>query len=274
MVQEIPLRREGKTGKSGAVMKIRVLAAITLSTCLAIAADPVKLDKLTLKNGREYEKVTITEKRADGISISHESGTARIKFEDLPEDIVKQLGGFDAEAAVKARAETDAKEEAARAEIEKGMADMADEKQSREQNAAIAASAQHAELKITQVVDGGVLCKIALFTNIKEEVVSKDAFGRDVISYKTVPTMSEFSNELHFVVGVTGVVDGQRVSTSLIPAGTYEYTKVTGAGATVSKWKAIKTTAITLPPVPEPTSRRYIPTTPPPVSRSRSIGGG
>ena len=66
-------------------MKIAVVLILAALAGISIAADLPKLEKLKLKSGREYEKVTVTEKRPDGISIAHESGTARIKFEDLPE---------------------------------------------------------------------------------------------------------------------------------------------------------------------------------------------
>ena len=47
--------------------------------------------------------MTITEKRPDGISIRHDTGTARIMFEDLPDQLAQELGGFDPEQAAKAR---------------------------------------------------------------------------------------------------------------------------------------------------------------------------
>lgn len=83
-------------------------------------AENEKLAVLKLKDGKVYSGVTITKKTPDGIVIMHESGTARIKFEQLPDDLVKQLGGFDPAAAAKARAETDAKESAALTEIDRG----------------------------------------------------------------------------------------------------------------------------------------------------------
>ncbi len=83
-----------------------------LLVCQSALAEKEKLAVLKLKDGKEYSGVTITKRTADGISIMHESGTARVKFEQLPVDLVKQLGGFDPDAAAKARAEGDAKEAA------------------------------------------------------------------------------------------------------------------------------------------------------------------
>ena len=107
---------ETRTMKNAAILIFAAFAGI------AIAGDPPKLEKLTLKNGRDYEKVTVTEKRPDGISISHDSGTARIKFEDLPEDVAAKLGGFNADDAAATRKKADAEEAATIAEIDKGLA--------------------------------------------------------------------------------------------------------------------------------------------------------
>lgn len=178
-------------------MKIRALFTIALSSCIMFAAEPVKLDKLTLKNGREYEKVTITEKRADGISISHESGTARIKFEDLPEDLTKQLGGFDADAAAKLRAETDAKEAAARAEIEKGMVANSIAATQTELAKNLADS-KWARLKIIEIKAGGALCKVSWFDRNAE-------------------TLPVYPEEIHFIEGVSPAADAKELFASISP---------------------------------------------------------
>lgn len=83
--------------------------AITLT-----AAEPVKLASLTTIGGSTYQDVTITDKLTDGIKIMHASGFAKIPAEQLPPEIVTQLGGFDAAAIEKFR-----KEEAAKAESRK-----------------------------------------------------------------------------------------------------------------------------------------------------------
>ena len=210
----------------------------------------LKLKKLTLKNGREYEKVTVTEKRPDGISISHESGTARIKFEDLPADVAKQFGGFDSEAAAKARAEVDAKEAATLAEINKGVAAQGAQKSVVDSHKAATAAARPVMLKIVQIYHGGALCYVA----------TKN-------SNPTLPRFSRYSESVSYVTGISGLVDGVEVGAMIVDDGTYEYTLVEGAKSTVEKLKAI----------PESVRTDVAPNLPPvrrPVSSSQSVGGG
>jgi len=68
------------------------------------AADPIKLETLTTTEGKIYKGVTVTKILPDEISITHETGLARIPFEKLPPEIQSQLGGFDSEKAEAERA--------------------------------------------------------------------------------------------------------------------------------------------------------------------------
>ena len=86
------------------------------------SAENDKMTELKLKNGKIYTTVTITKKTADGVTIMHESGTACVPFEQLPDELVKTLGGFDAAAAKAERERKNAQEAATLAEIEKGVA--------------------------------------------------------------------------------------------------------------------------------------------------------
>lgn len=78
-------------------------ALILALSCISLNAELLKLDTLKTAKGKTYEAVTVTEKRPDGISIRHAAGTARIPQEDLPADVKRKLGGFDAAAAEDAR---------------------------------------------------------------------------------------------------------------------------------------------------------------------------
>ena len=145
-----------------------------------LAEDPLKLDHLKLKTGKEYDKVVVTQKRPDGISIMHEGGTARIKFEELPDDLANTLGGFDKEAATKARADADAQESAALAEIERGLEVMKKDAASKESYKALVAASRPAVLKVVQATPEGLLCHIAWFQDQKVGHTSTDSFGRNV----------------------------------------------------------------------------------------------
>ncbi len=61
-----------------------MILAIVWVCCagLGLAGELLKLDKLTLNSGREYEKVIVLEKEVDGIKISHHSHpTGRLSLE-------------------------------------------------------------------------------------------------------------------------------------------------------------------------------------------------
>jgi hypothetical protein len=78
---------------------------VLILSCMSLAAKaaPLQFDTLETVAGKVYESVTVTEKRADGISIRHSGGTARIPHEQLPAAVKKQLGGFDEKEAKEAR---------------------------------------------------------------------------------------------------------------------------------------------------------------------------
>lgn len=77
---------------------------------------PQKFEKLETKSGKVYSGVTVREKTAASIKIFHSAGAATIPFEELPEDVVEALGGFDEGEAAKERAK---QEEARKAAYER-----------------------------------------------------------------------------------------------------------------------------------------------------------
>lgn len=62
-----------------------LLIAIVLSSLPLAAEDSYA--KLTTLKGREYLAVTVSKVEPDGLRIRHESGTAKLLFQDLPEDV-------------------------------------------------------------------------------------------------------------------------------------------------------------------------------------------
>ncbi|MFP6880888.1 MAG: hypothetical protein VCA34_08055, partial [Roseibacillus sp.] len=56
------------------------------------AAKGEKLDTLSTKRGRTYNKVTISGVDEVGVKIVHEAGTARIKFAELPDLFQRRFG--------------------------------------------------------------------------------------------------------------------------------------------------------------------------------------
>jgi len=234
-------------------MKPPILPLLML--CLASWAggeEPLlKADKLTLKSGKAFTGVSVTEKRPDGISIMHADGTARIKFEDLPDDVVTKLGGFDPDAAKTARDAADRKEAAALEAIDKGLAELSEKDQARKDHKAALDASLPAVVRVSRVTPEGVLCNIAWYVDGKLEKTGKDAFGRNIVTYFKTAQLAEFSDVLHFVTGITDAVDGQRIECNLVGAGTHRY-GVAGAENTVRKWRLVGATANTPKPAYTP----------------------
>jgi len=82
-------------------MKLLPVLIVFILSLIAHADDKplLELESLTTKSGRTYEGVKVMSRTADKAKVYHVGGMANVKFTDLPDDIVKQLGGYDADAA-------------------------------------------------------------------------------------------------------------------------------------------------------------------------------
>lgn len=210
-----------------------------LSAALAVEL-PMELPELTTKQGKKYEAVVITEKRPDGISIRHAAGTARVPFESLPDDLVKTLGGFDGEAAKKARSEADRKEASTLEAIEKGLAKDRETKGEKKQQAEEVKAASPAVLDVVQALESGALCRVSWVTIETRYKVTRDAFGRDVRTPYKVPVTGEPSNVLYHVENLSQRVDGDEAVVLVVFTGeNHVYTNAVGSRATVRKLKVV-----------------------------------
>ena len=79
------------------------------------AKDPVIFNELKLEDGKVLKGAQVIRVEPDGLHISHKDGVAKVKFENLPENVQKQFE-FDREEAAKYREEKDAAQEARDAE--------------------------------------------------------------------------------------------------------------------------------------------------------------
>ena len=71
-------------------MKLNVVL-LFLMIAMTAKAESQKLKKLTTRDGREYNDVTIVSHDAVGIKINHAGGVGRIAFERLPSDLQKKI---------------------------------------------------------------------------------------------------------------------------------------------------------------------------------------
>lgn len=72
-------------------MKLFLILPILLTVISSLCAAPIKLETLSLKDGKTYHNVTIRKMLPGGISIIHEAGAARIPFEKLSSEAVKEI---------------------------------------------------------------------------------------------------------------------------------------------------------------------------------------
>jgi hypothetical protein len=244
---------------------------LIILTFLALSAstfgENVKLPELKLKNGKSYTAVTVTKKTAEGIAISHESGTARIPFEQLPDDLVETLGGFDTDQAAEAR-KAAAKAEAAHfTEMEHAEAENAESKIAKQE----LESAQPAIVEVIQAQESGALCRVAWIKKQKDFDTKTDAFGRLIKIPKEVLVNTGFQDAHIYVHGLKAV-DKDRTGVRLIPSEPHVYTNTLGARITVRSYRivggAVDTSAapVGVKVIPSPTR--------PAVSRMQRIGGG
>jgi hypothetical protein len=95
-------------------MKALLILAL-LTICGHCEGHPKEFDRLETTKGKVYEKVKVRKVEPDGISIMHDSGTAKVPFEHLSDEL-KNAFGYDEDKAAEhreAQAERDRKNEAA-----------------------------------------------------------------------------------------------------------------------------------------------------------------
>lgn len=87
-----------------------ILFSIGLFFTLAASADPVLPKTLTTLKGKSYTGVALKSVEPDGIRIVHDTGLAKLRFEDLPETLRSQFA-VDPEKAAAFRAEQEARQQ-------------------------------------------------------------------------------------------------------------------------------------------------------------------
>jgi hypothetical protein len=184
--------------------------AIPLLLGLLMAAGA---EDLTTTEGRVYKNVTVRKVEPDGLSISHESGLAKIPFTKLPKEVQKKHGYDPAKG--KAYAEEQGKKQAqAEERLAKDVRKALENQKERDREHAVkefkedfAKKGRQATLHIRQVTDEGFLGDY-LIGDVEVDYV--------------------------MVLGPTRLlVDGALWRGKLWPAGTYRYETAVGGTKTV-----------------------------------------
>jgi hypothetical protein len=184
--------------------------AIPLLLGLLMAAGA---EDLTTTEGRVYKNVTVRKVEPDGLSISHESGLAKIPFSKLPAEVQKKHGYDPAKG--KAYAEEEGKKQAAAEEqLAKDVRKALENQKEKDR-----------EHQVNEFKED--FAKKGRQTTVRIRQVTEDGFLGDWLFE---------GQELDFimVLGTTRLlVDGEVWRGRLWPAGTYRYETAAGGTKTV-----------------------------------------
>jgi hypothetical protein len=212
--------------------KIAMLMSLLVSYA---AAEEDKYDELTIKSGKVYKSVVVRSVTPSEIKIMHESGTAGIKLEDLPEDLQTKYG-FDPEKAKEHRTAEQNKSRAQEMALDQAVAKVqqkeAAEKADGEKSAAIAKKTRANEFFVMQVLPDGLLVN-----NVEMAVVggsmSSVGGGGNVHAYRKRGTSVFYVTNYPSASELT---DGKSIEGMFYENGNYSYQDTLGATRTVPKY--------------------------------------
>ena len=218
--------------------KMKKIALLMILFAAATAAEEEKYAELTVKSGKIYKSVVVRSVTPSELKIMHESGTAGIKLEDLPEDLQKKYGYNPEEAAEHRLAEQKkirSQEMTLDREIAKTQQAEAAEKKNQEVKKGI--EAQKAQARFNEFFVMQVLSDGLLVNNVETAVVggglSSVGGGGNVSTYRkkgsTVYFISNFPN-------ASALVDGKSIEGLFYENGNYSYEDTLGARRTVKQY--------------------------------------
>lgn len=139
------------------------LSILAMLVLLGLGGGLARAEDLTTTDGKTYTGVTVTKVEPDGISIAHETGSAKIPFNKLPEALQKKHG-YDPE-----KAEAYSKEQAQRrAELDAML------RESREKEAALQRANQVESYTVSPAsAVEGITLKMQSRAQVREERVAR-----------------------------------------------------------------------------------------------------
>jgi hypothetical protein len=224
-------------------------------TVFAGTFDATNRPTVTTINGVTYERCKLKRVQPDGITIMHSKGIAKIPFIALSKEIQAEFK-YDPSTSAKFQVDSAAAKSKYRKRLKQSEARKNAEQDHMAAEEAIAAAAKHLRKRglrldgdVAQVLDDGILLKNATTVGLYTETVEQKGFiplgskwakvTREA-HYRAAP---EYKNV--FIIGdARGLIDGERWRGIVYPAGTYSYTTVVGAGATVKCFAVTPETAL------------------------------
>lgn len=211
---------------------MKTLLILIIACCTAGASEVGgKMGELKVSGGKTYVGVTIRKIEPDGISIMHESGTAKVKFSEMEEEVRKQFGYDPAAAAEHAALVAEARREAALREAARREA-----YQEKIRDAAfkelLRKAGREVWLEVIQNAGDYSLCRWGEIE--KFPVMDHSGLSPKIKGYSKAK--GEEQETWIAVYGLGGVVDKDEWIGTLYPAGNVSYESVGGGGRTVSAW--------------------------------------
>jgi len=204
------------------ITSLFLLASFLSLVAVGKVEELMKLQELTLLDGKTYSEVTVTKIEADSISIIHSSGATRVPFEKLSGDDAEKLGltqdGADKAREEKRKAVENREAAAKQAEVGKSI---------------VALYFMQVDGKILQVLDGGVLLTDAKVWNGRHTAFPDMSKG----VWKHLAQKKEIGTCL-VRCRTRGLVDGQFYSAIVGETGTFTYTSTIGSARTVQAFQS------------------------------------
>lgn len=191
-----------------------------------------KMAELRTLDGKVYTQVIIRKTEPDGLSIIHESGTAKVAFENLSSEL-QRAHGYDPEAARKHRLQRDLREDAvAKADLAAAAGRKLDAA-NRNYIDAIVKSGIPVWLEVQQNPGGDwIMCRWGRITS--KPIYDKSGLSPKVVGAKRVRGPENESNIA--VHGLSHLADDAAWSGMVYPCGNVSYETVLGATRTLKQY--------------------------------------
>ena len=203
---------------------------LTLSILIGFAFSPLWAEDITTTTGKKYTGVTIERAEPDGIVVATESGIEKISFDILSKELQSKYG-YDPQKAAKFNARVQAANYASssamrqQAAAKTAIEALLNAKPPKGQIGDLGVHILRVEGKVLQVLSDGML----LANEWENQTLEPYTDDRGV-NHSGANIMNE---PLFVLCPPSKLVDGDRFSGVIYPAGTYTYTSTLGAGKTV-----------------------------------------
>ena len=219
---------------------MKKIALLMILFAASAAAEDDQYDKLTVKSGKVYKSVVVRSVTPSELKIMHESGTAGIRLEDLPDDLQRKYG-FNPEKSVEHRMAEQKKLSAQEQELDREISKV-QRVETAEKNAqevekgleALKAQARFNEFSVKQVLADGILVNNVVTAAVVGGLrsVGGGGNGNDYTYRRKGSSVFYIAN----FPDASLLIDGKSIEGMFYESGNYSYEDTTGARRTVKQY--------------------------------------